>query len=1374
MRTSLTRVAAVMALLLLWTAEGTAQTGNVRLIGSDEQSCTFRFVTGDYEQVSFTAGPVTYQSLRFGGALNGHTVPGEPAVWTATVPLLVPSGADVRVSVDPGTATDLNGVHLAPVPHQGFDRDDLHSSFDYREGPVYSGAAPFPSELVRVSETARYRDWTMVVVTVCPMQYFPLQKRLRLYEQLTVRAVFTGGRTVRGPGMASPGELVRAEHAFINASMAARFQVRPAQPLRRSTSPLSTGTWYKIRIADEGLYKLDRKFFEDLGLRLRDIDPRTIKIYNNGGDTLPMVPPDLDLSDPLNPTGVEGLVLKENPILVAGENDGTFDNDDYVLFYGRGPHNWYWDSRTGAYRFHSNFYSDENVYWLTFNDPTPGERISLRPSPAGTAQPQTNFLDRFHFERDRYNPHESGLVWLFGLMNSGQTTAYPSTADVPSASFLRDRDVSGKVVYRLKFKGANPNGSNNRFTVSVDGAGSYQTQYFSALVSRLLTFTLDGSQVTAGRCDVTFNPGSPTASAGLDWLQIDYYRKLMLADGTLHMFSPLEDGVYQYTVDTRSHSPSGVRVFDVTDGTHLVECPVSAGTGSVTFSDSVTSGQPRRYLAVSRDAYTTVKSSQAVLDRNSDLRNTTNSADYIIITAREFMAEAQTLAQHRTTFNGFRSMVVDIEDVFDEFGGGIPDPTAVRDFLRYAYYRWEAPAKGDHVSYVLLMGDGDYDYRNAIVKGRHNWIPTYQIESHNSDGGYSIDSRQVDDAFTWLNESRVAYYHDGVEAYPFMIGYAAEFSIGRIPCTSAEEADAAVEKIMAHENYENLESWRHTITLIADDEFADGGNNNELNLHLNEVEGLAEDTSAIPGYYVRRKIYLTDFPYQRAGARRVKPGSRDAFLSQINKGSVIFNYVGHGNPKQLAHEEVYVSDRDFPKIHNKDRYFLFTNFSCSFARFDMAGEQGGGERMVVARQKGVFGLLAATRAVYASPNTILMRQIFRKLKLSGIVGDGVLKGKLTRGTESNTEKFNYLGDPATTLWYASRNIRFNLSQPLVIGALKRHSLSGFVDDGSGTPLNTFNGEIAVTVHDKASAKTYLAECDTPPCLTSTYRTDPNVIFRGKATVVNGTFTVDFVAPRDISYSFENGSIVTYAFDGSQYAGGYTTSVIIDSTTASTTDTTGPELTVSFEGQNFTSGDAVPQDPVLLLRLEDSSGINVTGSMGHQIQLAIDNKTTYNLADVFMSDVDTYRSGTVRMRLGGVAIGKHTATVTAFDQANNVTSRSFTFDVVSTSTASGDPAPITLSQMMNYPNPFRTRTHFTFVINHAAADVEIRIYTISGRLIKKLEAPAPSTFGYNAVEWDGRDEDGNRVANGVYLYKLRVRSLENTTRAESIGKLMIAK
>jgi hypothetical protein len=195
---------------------------------------------------------------------------------------------------------------------------------------------------------------------------------------------------------------------------------------------------------------------------------------------------------------------------------------------------------------------------------------------------------------------------------------------------------------------------------------------------------------------------------------------------------------------------------------------------------------------------------------------------------------------------------------------------------------------------------------------------------------------------------------------------------------------------------------------------------------------------------------------------------------------------------------------------------------------------------------------------------------------------------------------------------------------------------------------------------------------------------------------------------------------------------------------------------------------VGDNPALRATISDSiSGVNITGEIGHKITLTLDGRSEdiIDVTDLFNYDSGSYTTGTLLYPLGALTEEKHTIEIKAWDKLNNSSTATAQFVV-----RAGN--RLSLINVMNYPNPFRNRTTFTFVMGPGDAEVRIKIFTLSGRLIRTLESAGFD--GFNQVEWDGRDADGDQLANGVYLYKIIAtqRLGDEVRRAEAIDKTVV--
>jgi hypothetical protein len=373
----------------------------------------------------------------------------------------------------------------------------------------------------------------------------------------------------------------------------------------------------------------------------------------------------------------------------------------------------------------------------------------------------------------------------------------------------------------------------------------------------------------------------------------------------------------------------------------------------------------------------------------------------------------------------------------------------------------------------------------------------------------------------------------------------------------------------------------------------------------------------------------------------------------------------------------------------------------------------------------------------------------------------------------NDAKFHLIGDPAVIL-----NIPYNLSEidtingemPSVtnvvnLKALNKVKLSGFIRGKDNIIKSNYNGRINVTVYD-ASKQERIVEGNGR----FNFEIEGGIIYSGTCSIRNGKFETEFYVPKDISYEDRNGKISMYFDDGSTDGYGYNSNFnIAGSETSVTEDIDGPVINLYLNDRNFRSGDLVAESPLLIVDLFDESGINTTGlGVGHRFEAFLDNRNNgIALSSYYQGQIDSYKEGTAEYQLDKLSNGNHKVSVKVFDVFNNPSSKEISFKVENKQTLS-------LMEVMNYPNPFSKSTKFTFQQNQDdAVDVSIKIYTVAGRLIKVLNEYG-ITSRFVQIPWDGRDEDGDELANGVYLYKVILKTFDGRMTEESFGKLSILK
>ncbi len=515
------------------------------VLRSDENGATIELSFSGYEIEKTTRDGIEYSILNFGPGFTPFGEPGEPQLFQTQYSLLAPSRSAVSHQVTVNEYETVNGIRLLPNPAYQYDESEMPASIRYEEGPDYLKNAYLPGQNTAI-QMSSLRDWNVARLTVCPVSYHPASGQLKIWKRATIHVSFTGAIQNNSGFTTLSKEDALYSGMFLNFEQGKTWRTSVSSLLFQKTTKnlLANGTWYKIKISEDGFYKLDKQFFSDIGVKINSIDPKTIKIFNNGGNNLPILPDSLSFADPANPRGISGYTLIENAIRVIGEADGRFENNDYVLFYGRGAKNWFFDSTANKYIYRKNYYSEENIYWLTFNDGIDGKRIQSAASSSGAAETQNYFLNRYHYEKDEVNVYQSGLVWVHKPIGNGQSATYPETALIPPGGLLNQMVPSMPVQYTVKVKGSVHNGT-HRFTASVDGQHSVTGPQFGNFSGQMITINAEPANLSSGRVSLSYSSTTAGSAGSLDWFEVQYYKSLRLFQNELAVFSPITAGNYR-------------------------------------------------------------------------------------------------------------------------------------------------------------------------------------------------------------------------------------------------------------------------------------------------------------------------------------------------------------------------------------------------------------------------------------------------------------------------------------------------------------------------------------------------------------------------------------------------------------------------------------------------------------------------------------------------------------------------------------------------------------------------------------------------------------------------------------------------------------
>jgi len=1302
---------------------------DIKIISSTATSLVLEF-TPKYTPITEVAnGGEHFKKITFENAVIENSDRfGSPEVLSRHIEIGVPTELGTTIQLLDYRYEEKDGQMLpvaTPKKNNGF------VDLIYVKGQDFSHKVEI--DPVTLGSFSYFRSFPVQTIIVNPVQYFPAENKIRMYTSLKVKINFA---PVSVSKQIVEDDL--AKDVLLNYGVAKRWQ-REQKNLKKMTlqsSVLATGKWIRFEAPSEGIYKISKQMLSSFGIDAAKVDPRTIKIYSNGGEPLPEFPEAIHPDD-----------LVENAIIVSGETDGKFDDGDYILFYGRGTDFWETDASGVKVMRSYNPYSKQNYFWITSGGQS-GKRMveqaSLNASSPVVKTQTSAFV--FH-EDDKVNIGKSGRNFVGDEF----------TESIKSRSYTTPLDgliPGSKVSYSSQFV----NGSNSYVSLKVEESNT--TVYTKTLYPEgdYSYGTLDRGKFSftgtipekRSVLKFTYTPPDFGSTGYLDFFEINYQRDLAYSAEKLIFYSDLTPGTVEYHLS--NFSSTDIYVFNVSNTSNVsrITQPVMQSGGEFRFQAQESGAYISKYLACLGTDYKTPIN--PVEMKNQDLHGTDGKSKFIIITPTEFKDQALRLKNYRENEAKVKisTTVIDVNDIFNEFSCGMLDPSAIRNFLRYAYDNWSVRPE-----YVLLFGHGNYDYKN--IEGTNS---NYLIPFETTEFLSEIYSYTSDDYFATII---------GNDTTP-------DLCLGRLPVKNVSEATVVVDKIKEYESNTERGEWHNLITFVADDGKKTDGDDGSL--HTDQSETLANDT--VPQSYDEKKIYLVAYPTVITGLGRRKPDVNQAIIDAINQGTLLLNFIGHGNPEVWTHEQVFVQSVTIPQLKNKD-YFFLTAATCDFGNWDKTSGQSSAEELVLKENAGAIGSISSVRPVYSDQNAAMNQKFYRSLlytpkdslSLPISIGKAYLLTKAVYH-DVNSLKFHLFCDPTIRLQFPQDAARIDSINHLTsdtvrqVKALGNLSLSGSVRNADNSVNGNFNGEGILTVYD---SKREVAFPEFGPGIHAVM--PGGIIFRGRVSVVNGRFNANIVVPKDISYENKNGKIIFYFYNNQVDGVAATTNLIVGGTdSVLTNDGKGPDIQISFDNLQNTDGYLVNKNSTLLVKLSDETGLNTTGSgVGHKLEAVLNDNdaASIDLSTYFTGDLDAQgKSGEVQYKFNNLETGEQKILVKAWDVFNNFSSQVEYFKVV-------DETGNAVDYVMNYPNPSKGATTFTFQHNFASPiSVKVKIYSIAGRVIAELEKPLVSNDRFVRIPWDGRDQDGNEIGNGVYLYKIIVNAIDGTASQSVAGKLAIVR
>ena len=1130
-------------------------------------------------------------------------------------------------------------------------------------------------------------------------------------------------------------------------------------------SVLATGMWKKFYIEKSGVYKITKAFLKDIGFNV-NVDPRTIKIYGNGGRMIPLlnsVPYPNDLA--------------ENAISFVGEQDGIFDENDYILFYGEGIDNWNDDSGT-----FNNLYADRSYYYVTSSAST-SKRITPIIEPTAGATTTFTTFDKFqYYEVDKINIGKTGRRWFGDSFNINNTQNF--SFDFPNLDTSQQLNTeivaAGSKVLNSSLN-INCNGQNignlyfHTDANQPSSPGTFNTHYGN--------YYFNTSSPTINVKLSYNNAGVPTANAFLDYIKFE--GKCFLKGYGKQFHFRIKDAnfvtgvaAYQFT-----NASSISEIWDISD-IYNITSKTNNGLGS--FDLKANLGTASKYIALdTSDFYTPIKDNDSAVV-NQDLKGTLflndqgvfQDIDYLIVAPQFLYFQAKKLADFHKQRSNLNVKVVTLENIYPEFSSGKQDIGAIRNMVKYVYENASSPSK--RIKYLCLFGDASYDYKNRTTNNT-NIVPIYAAR----EGFDSSPSTYITDDFYGLMDNNEGNFSS-------FIGI--DIAVGRILASNTTQAEQMITKFFEYHNKDSFGKWRSNIVMVADD-LDEDGEDRKIQETINAV---ADNLILNKPFFNVKKVIMDSYLQQVTSGGEKYPKVNEEFINAFQQGSLVVSYLGHGGHSGLAQERVFGSN-DAVNLKNQSRYPLFLSLGCEVTPFDKPASTSLGEYTFFNPTGGAIALITTNREIGKDDAYTFNKDLSQFLYAFGSNKKVSIAEAVRLTKNRNSHGYNVIsmiGDPALELAIPKPKVVLTKindtpisNSTTVLQALSHIKVSGEVVDENNVLLNNYDGDVSVTIFDKDITKTTLANdgaqvidyyIHNPPnnpipvykTVYLTFKDSGEKIFRGNASVAKGKFELSFTVPRDIQIPLGNGKISMYAknITTPEDQQGSEVIQIGGSNPNAVADTTPPQVKIFLNTESFVSGGNTNQSPLFFAHLEDEHGINTASGIGHDIVAILDGNESnpYILNEYYETELNNSSKGKIKFPFKNLSLGLHTLTFRAWDTYNNPIKAELQFVVV------GD-EDITLSNVLNYPNPFVNHTEFWFNHNKPfePLEVQVQVMTITGKIVwTKNQTVATDGFLCREITWDGKDDFGDSIGKGIYIYKLTVKSSLTNKTSEKIEKLVI--
>ena len=630
----------------------------------------------------------------------------------------------------------------------------------------------------------------------------------------------------------------------------------------------------------------------------------------------------------------------EVPMIVNDGGDDLFDDADTIEFFGHG-----FDSPTAGSR----------VYYV---NTVKGTKVRIRKQNGGGrgAAPAASYP--YTFDRTERN------IFVAALTNNGERENFfgpvVSTAPMSQYATVAGLDTAGNAAkLEVVMQGMREN-QNHIVTVQVNG-NEVGPLTFKDMNRYVTTLTVPLGYLVQGENKITFRATNTDNDVSVIESFRLTYPHLYRAESNALMFT----AAGSTSVVVSGFTTGEVRAVDVTNAAEPVMVPVTAeaaADGTFNVSLLTESGASRTIFVFGEDRVQ--PAAQIVFNEPSTWNAPANAADLVIISNKAFLTQANELKAARIA-QGYKTVVVDVQNVYDEFSYGAHSPQAIRDFLKRTSTWTTAP------KYAILVGDASFDPRNYLGIGSYDFVPTKLVITQNM-------KTASDDWFADFNDTGLP-----------------SIAIGRIPARTEAEATAMIGKLVRRPATPPAETWANTVSIV-----------NDVAQTAPFVKAAGELAAQIPAPFTVDRIDFTG----KSGT-----AARTLVVNAFNSGRLLFEYLGHGST-EIWGRSVF-SSTNATALTNGDKLPFVMTMNCLNGYFHDLYTVSLAEALLKNSKGGAIGAWASS-SLTSPDQQLLVTKEFNRLMFgpaSITVGDAVLAAKKATNDRDVRKSWVLFGDPTLRL-----------------------------------------------------------------------------------------------------------------------------------------------------------------------------------------------------------------------------------------------------------------------------------------------------------------------------------------------------------------------